>query len=161
MKLTSTNFRKNNNILFNTRIKKGSLETARPGITGLTGRNNADVIDINQNGIADIESRNGIFTGDYIFKEPVLDFGYSTSMALSSVKDYARSKETEVLTQDSSKDIDVKEYGVHAGLLNGHKIENNVRSIRSLVDQITPDNKNAKWAIDVEREEFIIYEPGK
>ncbi|MCL5774061.1 MAG: hypothetical protein M1536_06735 [Firmicutes bacterium] len=169
MKITSSEeFRNENQILFSAKVIHENYGFLRSNPFG--GR---DIIDLNNNGKAD----RGMIINDYpdgttpYIKEPALAQSYD------DIKNLGLNNKTEVLTQDDIKkesltDIQVENLvqgdGLPIFLSSGEPtgfcrdvIENDKRSISSLIDEVGVKAINPKWGFDLTKDEFLIYEPKK
>lgn len=147
-KISSNNFRANNKILFEAKIRDN------------IGCVDGDFVDLNNNGDADYEVKKaGLFGGKlkFNFTEPFLVEPYS------KIENFAKANETEIITQDNIKNVNIKDrWGIYENReypLFRKAGEDNVRSISELVQKESPFTPDAKWAFDTKKQSFIIYEP--
>lgn len=156
--ISSSDFKNNNQILFQTKIMQnvGWDFTANCGATHYRV-GEFDVIDLNKNNKADSQyEKTGFTTYRQKFTEPSLvnDF--------TQLANYAKRYGAEVITQDDVNDLQVETGGISSGTTVFTKtqlIHENPHSISSLVSELEPFEKGAKWAIDVASGEFMIYKP--
>jgi len=156
--ITSADFRSRNEILFQSKIlaHTGWNFTANCGATHYRV-GDFDVIDLNKNGKADTEyQKTGWTTYRQKFTEPSLVHGFD------KIKEYAQRNQAEVVTQDDIRDPLIETGGMSGGttvFTKDELIHENQRGLGTLVDQLEPFEKNAKWAIDVTTQEFVLYKP--
>jgi len=164
--IKSSDFRSNNQVLFQAKILQNqqfsySIDRGALGYSQVKS-GSCDVIDINQDNRAEFTFGGipKVWGGvKETFNEPVL------TQSFEEVETYGNRYNTEVVTQD---DINLKNLQIEDTTLYGKsdKIENkivgeNQRSIETLVDKLEPFEPNAKWAIDIVNQEFLIYKPKK
>ncbi|MHC9539947.1 MAG: hypothetical protein AB9903_10545 [Vulcanimicrobiota bacterium] len=164
--ITSSEFRSRYEILDRASILPGSHFELNFSCSGKVEKyGSADVIDLNNNGSADIESADlGGNRSKDTMVEPDLAAGYRL------LSKYASAKRSEIIVQDDTDELlkaglnaDVQNTTLHSKVgFFGRKDEvvaENRRSIEALVKEIEPFDKEAKWAIDCKTQEFLIYRP--
>jgi len=140
--ISSSDFRNNNQILSTAKLGKMCF-----GKLPHKTENAVDVIDLNGDGLCSVTKfKTTIYT-----KEPVLEPNFS------KFETFAKRYNAEVVTQDDIKNVYV---GQAVGGYEKPDFEKkNLRPISTLIPEMEPFEKNAKWAIDVKTEEFLIYKP--
>lgn len=159
MNSTSSEFQAANQILYSARI----LHSPGFPVTACDGESQravgeADFIDVNNNGAADIcAGPSDFFRESRIYAEPVLDYPYA------SLKAAAASMQIEVMTSERGANLLIKDFGVSIGktvFQQDQLISCNYRSIGTLVQAMAPLAPGAKWAIDFLHDQFYVYQPG-
>ena len=116
---------------------------------------NGNYIDVNNNGEVDM-FRTGELAISCTAKEP------SFVMDYNRLREQAKEHSVEVATQDELPDLRVEDRAckVTAFGFGDQDIKRNQRPLKEFVREMVPFGaKNAKWAIDFQKDEFIIYEP--
>ena len=169
--ISSSGFRNNNKILDSAKILPNQSWEFRLGKYGHEKKilANVDVIDINNNGKFDVkeEQLKTKFwepnTWKHTITEPNIKEGYKI------LSKYASAHDTEVITQDDVQQL-VKD-GLNVTAENtcwkeevGFSRKDTVFTenqcqLSSLVKEMEPFEKNAKWAIDFANQEFLVYRP--
>jgi hypothetical protein len=165
MSISSADFRRDNQILFQTKIvhqgwdkdhisKCLDIDKDSPALQ--SEFKDADVIDINKDGRGNTSENYGILQSDMFFTEPVLADGYE------NIKKAAEQRGDEVVTRETAGDVKMKDQGVivSEGFYQSiHASESYIRSLDNLVHDLAPKEENAKWAIDTTTQEFMIFKP--
>jgi len=156
--ITSSDFRSKNQVLFQTKIMQnvGWNYTANCGTTHYRV-GSADVIDLNKNGKADTTyQKTGWTTFRKTIQEPNLKQDYA------KLEEYAKRNSAEVVTQGDVSDLLIENTVLDDGttvFTQPTLSSQNTRSISTLVQELEPFEKDAKWAIDMTTQEFLIYKP--
>ena len=156
MKITSSQFRQDNNILFRANIDMFTDNDIFEQGGSYPVWTSDRFIDSNQNGQMDIEVDKKLFKTITSLKDPV---------PAGEFRGLMKSKEkpdgTEVLTMDNYRELFVEDQTCVSGNLTGKSqlSTSNRRSLTQLTREIVPGNPESKWAIDFKRNEFLIFEP--
>ncbi|MEQ8192375.1 MAG: hypothetical protein ABRQ39_30695 [Candidatus Eremiobacterota bacterium] len=135
-------------------------------VNDITYGNTRDIIDINRDCKENCTKKEEGFLGlgsmTYKTTEPSIGIDYDDIVRL------AKQANTEVVTEDDIGDIQSfnSKMKVNISLLDGlpSNVEiskENIRSIKKVVEEINPfqdKNENAKYAIDIKSQDFLIYE---
>lgn len=147
-KISAENFRKNNNVLFETSIKR---------MDGLEGKSEY-VIDMNRNDEVDVTWEFGYERMQKV-DEPVIAESYE------KIKDFASSKEMEIITREQLKDLHVKDLSLVWGMLfctcPETSISSNLRPVADMLKGNTSYSPDAQWALDIKNDKFIVFEPNR
>jgi hypothetical protein len=149
------NFRKNNKILSETKILHGEGWTFSGSEWSYT-IGQADIIDINGNGKADTTMDPvGNLRKEYLYDEPALDMPYEQIKAMGT------EMKKGIITRDDVKNLGVRDFGVSSGFSafsKDYEISRNKRFMHNLVKDLEPYSEKARWAIDITKGTFIVYE---
>lgn len=156
-------FSQKNEILFKAPILQGSKITGEPDPfedNRCTTLASADVIDINKSGKPEVEISGYMGEGGLKqFTEPVL------KTPLNDLKAFGEEQNKRVITQgDLDSELKIADgFGSWDEALNrgmgNTRSHGQERTMNDLVQQLVPDDKDAKWAIDLASSEFLIYRP--
>lgn len=156
--ISSSDFRNNNQVVFKSKILKECGWTVTANCGASTYRiGSADVIDLNHNDKPDATYQS---TGFTTFKKTMTEPNLANKF--SQLEEYGKRYGAEVLTQDDMRDIQVENTSWSGGTTVFTKdtiTKENQRPISSLVNELEPFEKDAKWAIDLKSQEFLIYTP--
>ncbi len=145
-KISAENFRKSNNVLFETSIKR---------MDGLEGKSEY-VIDMNRNDEVDVTWEFGYERMQKV-DEPVIAESYE------KIKDLAASKEMEIITQEQLTDLHIKDFSLVWGALFSAcpetSISGNVRPVADLLKGNSSFTPDTKWALDIKNDKFIVFQP--
>ncbi len=158
MAITSADFRQQNKVLFTAGIYEMKGIPAEVSGESVELFKDTVIIDMNQDGkpefIAD-ESFNRVIMK---VTEPCFVTSYP------SIQELAAKEKTDILTQNDVRSPKVESFGYDLGKWawsSDHKlIQENRRTLDTLVDEAGAFPKEAKWAIDVKKGEFLVYTPG-
>lgn len=163
MKLTSSQFRQNNTVLFKANLGFfiDSTITKAGGDYGLWEADH--YIDTNQNGQVDISvsKERGVLRSAWQTKieDPILVGGMESLRSSAKTAD-----ESEVITPDNSREHFIEDVTCHTkftlGNYKGSSFERtNRRSLTQLSREILPSRPDAQWAVDLKTGEYMIFEP--
>jgi len=160
--ISSSDFRNQNNILFNAKIINGLDNLRDCHITNgeydgfLSDVGMFDVIDVDHSG----STRHSINTSGFLpvkshikTKEPVLELPFG------KIKEAAERRDTEVVTQEDAPNLRACDVELTGKMFTGTGRKTNYRSLDQVASEIDPFG--AKWAIDVKEGEYILYTPKK
>ncbi len=169
--ITSAEFNRQNNVIF--RAKIGKLLDSMKGPAKLTGKDidklkydgfDLDYIDVNSNGRADFNASQSEYVTRITYfdvTEPILSKPYQP------FKEAAERRNIEILKSDKLSDLEVN--GLYLSTKRPSSLKDRAlfgvyskdsRPLSEAVKDIDPLAGN-NWAIDVTRDEFVIYEPKK
>jgi hypothetical protein len=155
--INSSDFRSKNQVLFQTKILQNQKYGLTAGCGGSYTVGNFDVIDLKQNNKFDwtFNHTGGMFSSAYkgTPQEPSFKEDYD------KLKAYAERYKAEVITQDDVSGLLIQDLALEGDRSHDTLIPNNTRQISTLVSELEPFEKDAKWAIDVKSNEFLVYKP--
>ncbi|MCL5774059.1 MAG: hypothetical protein M1536_06725 [Firmicutes bacterium] len=170
MKLTSSEFRKNNDILFSTPIKLDSIYKESLLEKLKSGNILGSILDPG----TDNQFKDEIFISgkDFRMENDLGNVGAVWQkfriLPKDTSPDYWLESPPEVITRDDFKtDLEVKRWynnGEQRDALDKNSkglVAGDPRPMSTLIKDAGIISKDAKWAIDLKKQEFIIYEPKK
>ena len=149
--ITTADFQQNTKVSLRAPILSGKGWTFEGGDSRYT-LGEADVIDLNGNGVDTFES-GGFLVGHYSYNDPAL------TSTLEELRSLARSIKTEVLL---SRDLvpgslQIRDVSVEQKFF-AREIHRNSRSLDQLARQQAPGCPHPEWAIDTVKGEFLVYD---
>lgn len=157
MPISRADFDRSNQVLFSAKIVHTNgwhVSLAEGGYWIGAG----DIVDINKNGQADTTAQpDGIMRTRRMFTEPALAVPFQQIVDVTKAKNQG-----EVVTHDELMGVMVEDFGVSFGATafqRDYLVHNNPRSIASIIAQVDPIDRDARCAIDVNTNEFMIYRP--
>ena len=157
--INAESFRSNNRILFSTKIVHDHMNWKSPKGTRETHTNEGDYIDLNKNDAIDrkqFAGEVGWFNYQYCGKmlEP------SLAVPLSTLKSAAQERNTEIITQDDANDFGVTYQAFDTERRGDREFVYDRKNLGDFARELAPLDQDAKWAIDLKNDEFIIFKPG-
>jgi len=150
------NFKKKNNILFETGIisSKGWYFEACESRYSL---GDGDIIDVNEDGEANTTERHvASFRKETHYKEPALTVPYE------QIERTAREMKKGIVTRDEIKNMGAKSFGISVGTFGpqpDYEIDGEEKSLDLIAKNLMPDVPGVRGAIDILNKRFVIYKP--
>lgn len=153
-------FKRQNRVHFAANIKTMTGDEAT-----IQGRNiglfrHTSVIDLNNNGRADVFAREDGSKVVYDVAEPAFITSYA------ALQQMAQRNKTHIICQDDVRPIKMGQpgYTINKWIWDGDKAgphTTKTRSLDALIDEIGAFPRDAKWAIDAHHGRFLVYSPGR